>query len=273
MYRFRNNLNIFLDIFRSSKIKFAPTTNSQKVILPIMSHKFLLCFHDFSVWNYQTIMPILEEMKDFVGAPFSVLVIPDTEKASVKDIAGFKAALSQLQADGFELALHGYKHKAEFSQGRSYLGLAAMSITSREAEFAGLSEYESSRMLQQSLTAWRQLHDNEKTTPVAFVPPTWWSNSFLHLQVRNEKMLYEDRFSLTTKNGKRYASPVASFAGIPDIAINLMFNIGELTMKFPAGIPRIALHPTDFPKFRSRIKRLIRAALGSGRELAQYKDL
>ena len=29
-----------------------------------MARKFLLCFHDFSVWNYQKVTPILEELKD-----------------------------------------------------------------------------------------------------------------------------------------------------------------------------------------------------------------
>lgn len=232
--------------------------------------KFLLCFHDFSVWNFQASMSILEDMKDFVGAPFSVLVIPDTEKASDEQIKGFKDALAKLQEEGFELALHGYKHKAEFSQGRSYIGLAAMTITNREAEFAGLSEFESTRLLHLGLDAWHSLFENK---PAAFVPPTWWSNQYLHLQVRGEGMLYEDRFSLTNKNGKRYASPVASFAGIPDFAVNPMFNIGELVMKIPAGIPRIAIHPVDFPRFRPRIRHLIRAALSCGRELTYYSEL
>lgn len=229
-------------------------------------------------------MPILEEMKDFVGAPFSVLVIPDTEKASENDVAGFKAALAQLQEEGFELALHGFKHKAEFSQGRSYLGLLAMSLTNREAEFAGLSEYESTRLLQQSLNAWNKLFkssgeaDNSDETskaapPAAFVPPTWWSNSYLPMQAKGEGMLYEDRFSLTNKKGKRYASPVTSFAGIPNFAINPMCNLGELCMKLPFGTPRIALHPVDFPQLRPRIRHLIRAALCSNREIGYYKDL
>lgn len=242
-----------------------------------MSRQFLLCFHDFSVWNYQTVMPILENLKDFAGAPFSVLVIPDTAKATEDEISGFKAALTQLREEGFELALHGFKHKAEFSQGRSYLGLSAMNITNREAEFAGLSEYESSRLLRLALEAWDKLFETDssetKFVPAAFVPPTWWSNKYLPMQVRNIKMLYEGRFSLTTKKGRQIVSPVVSFAGIPKAAINPMFNAGEFIIKFPARVPRIALHPSDFPELRPRIRHLIRTALGSGRKLVQYHDL
>lgn len=242
-----------------------------------MTRKFLLCFHDFAVWNYKTIMPILEDLKALAGGPFSVLVIPCIEGANNEDIDGFKTALTQLHSEGYELVLHGYKHKAEFSQGRSYLGLAAMTITNREAEFAGLSQYESERMLQQGLAAWINLFSEKDGTeaprPAAFIPPTWWSNKHLHLQVRSKGMLYEDRFSLTTRKGKRFASPVTSFAGIPDFAVKPMFKIGEWSMKFPFGVPRIALHPTDFPRLRSRARHMIRAALGSGRTLALYRDL
>ena len=146
-----------------------------------MPRKFLLCFHDFSVWNFQKVAPILEDLKDLIGAPFSVLVIPDTEKASPETVQQFRETLFRLQSEGFELALHGYKHKAEFSQGRSYMGIIGMNLTHGEAEFAGLSEYESSRLLQQGLSAWKSLLEKK---PEAFIPPTWYSNKYLPGQVR-----------------------------------------------------------------------------------------
>ena len=88
-----------------------PHTSQPFTIFHSMVRKFLLCFHDFSVWNYQKVAPILEELKDLAGRPFSVLVIPDTEKAPSDMVKGFREMLQKLKADGFELALHGYKHK------------------------------------------------------------------------------------------------------------------------------------------------------------------
>ena len=237
-----------------------------------MARKFLLCFHDFSVWNYQKVTPILEELKDLAGGPFSVLVIPDTEKAPSDMVKGYRETLLKLKADGFELALHGYKHQAEFSQGRSYMGLIGMNLTGGEAEFAGLSEYESSRILHAGIDAWKKLFDSE-AKPTAFIPPTWYSNKFLPSQVHAEKMLYEERFALVTAKGKRYASPVASFAGIPHFLVKAAFKFGAFTLKFPFGLPRIALHPVDFPTHADKIHDLIRTALNSGRRLSQYKDL
>jgi hypothetical protein len=245
-----------------------------------MARKFLLCFHDFSVWNFQKVTPYLRDLRALAGAPFSVLVIPDTEKASEEAVDAFRKTLVELRNEGFELALHGYKHKAEFSQGRSYMGLFGMSVTHGEAEFAGLSEYESTRLLQAGLEAWDALlnpglepGDSGIVKPAAFVPPTWYSNRYLPMQVRGMKMLYEDRFSLTTVRGRRYASPVVSFAGIPDFLVQPAFKFGELMFRIPAGIPRIALHPVDFPERTEKVRDLVRTALHNRRKLVRYANL
>ena len=241
-----------------------------------MSRRFLLCFHDFSVWNFRTSLPIIASLKDLVGGCFSVLVIPCVDGASDEDVAEFKQALLQLKKEGFELALHGFKHKAEFSQGRSYAGLVGMNLTSGEAEFAGLSEYESSRLLHAALDAWKNLFvdaDGNCDMPVAFIPPTWFSNKYLPGQVRAEKMLYEDRFSLTTADGIRYASPVASFAGIPKITEKAAIAYAALIMKLPMGLPRLAVHPVDFPQFKNVIRDTIRVAQDNNRKLVLYSEL
>lgn len=242
-----------------------------------MSKKFLLCFHDFSVWNYQKVMPVLESLKELAGRSFSILVIPCTEGADEASVQGFRQALQQLKSDGFELALHGFKHKAEFSQGRSYAGLMGMNLTGGEAEFAGLSEYESGRLFQNALGAWRALVGEDSTDksvrPVAFVPPTWYSNKYLPSQVHAAKMLYEDRCSLTTARGKRYISPVASFAGIPKAMMKPALVFGRSIFNIPVGVPRLALHPVDFPHLEGEIRDLIRVALNRKFELAHYGEL
>jgi hypothetical protein len=86
-------------------------------------------------------------------------------------------------------------------------------------------------------------------------------------------MLYEDRFSLTTTEGVRYASPVASFAGIPKSTEKAAFVYAEGILKIPFGVPRIAVHPADFPRLNDKIRDLIRLALGRKRCLTLYRDL
>ncbi|MCF0224591.1 MAG: DUF2334 domain-containing protein [Fibrobacter sp.] len=235
-----------------------------------MRKRFLLCFHDFSVWNYPAVMPLLESICDLVGQPFSILVIPYTEGASEEAVTGFKNALSMLRDEGFELIPHGYKHKAEFSQGRSYSGLLAMKLTQNEAEFAGLSEPESNRLLKESINALKELVP--EIQPAVFVPPTWYSNKFLSQQVRAQKMLYESRFALITKKGKKIISPVASFAGIPKRFEKVTLKFAKFFLKAPLCTPRIALHPTDFPRLQGPIRDLLRTAIRF-RNVAQYKDI
>lgn len=237
-----------------------------------MCKRFLLCFHDLSVWNFRTVVPVLETLKDLCGRAFSVLVIPCTDGADERTVAEFREALHLLVADGFELALHGYKHKAEFSQGRSYMGLVGMNLTGGEAEFAGLSEFESNRLLREANVAWDALFANGEK-PVAFIPPTWYSNRFLPHQVRSMGMLYENRFMVVKANGKRHFSPVTSFAGIPDALMNTAFGFGKFILDLPVGLPRIALHPVDFPDRKAKVYDLVRAALGSDRKLALYSEL
>lgn len=236
-----------------------------------MGKNFLLCFHDFSVWNYQTVMPILDSLKMLAGSAFNVLVIPCVEGASEESVDGFRNALAQLRSEGFDLALHGFKHKAEFSQGRSYAGLIGMNLTGGEAEFAGLSEYESSRLLQCGIEAWNKLIPEAE--PGTFVPPTWYSNKFLQGQVRAQKMLYEDRCFLTTVTGTHIVSPVVSFAGIPKVAQKAALAFGRTVLGLPAGLPRIALHPVDFPYLEGEIHDLIRVALTKNRTPIFYRDI
>ena len=237
-----------------------------------MSKKFLLCFHDLNVWNFRTVLPVLGSLKDLCGRAFDVLVIPCTDGADADSVKDFREALAQLKAEGFELALHGYKHKAEFSQGRSYMGLVGMNLTGGEAEFAGLSEFESNRLLREANVAWDALFANGEK-PVAFIPPTWYSNRFLSHQVRSMGMLYENRFMVMTADGVPYISPVTSFAGIPDALVKPAFLFGKLILDIPVGLPRIALHPADFPSREAEVYDLVRVALCSGRKLALYSEL
>ena len=48
---------------------------------------------------------------------------------------------------------------------------------------------------------------------------------------------------------------------------------GKLILDIPVGLPRIALHPADFPSREAEVYDLVRVALCSGRKLALYSDL
>ena len=240
-----------------------------------MSKSYLLCFHDLSVWNFKTVASILQEIQDITKTPFSILVIPDTEGASHEQIQEYRNFLHELQEKGFELALHGFRHHAKLSKDRSYIGLCQMKMTNGEAEFAGMSKRRTQKLLDQSINAWNQLlqqEGQETPRPAAFIPPTWFGSKSLPTLVNHAGMLYESRTTLNPVIGKNKISPVVSFAGIPRASEPLAFLWGELMLKSPVGIPRIALHPEDFPRLKYPIKKLIRSATAQ-RRIIFYRDI
>lgn len=242
-----------------------------------MSQKYLLCFHDYSIWNYQEVTPLLHELKDIAGAPFSILVIPDVRGATESQVQDFRKVLLELHRDGFELALHGYQHKADMSLSRSYLGHFQLKITNHEAEFAGLNKSRSRNILNKSIEAWNNLINQgeylgRRIHPAAFVPPTWYGNPYLSSQAHKSNLQYESRFSLEPIIGSSVFSPVVSFAGIPRSMEKLAFLFGKLMLRQPFGRPRIALHPCDFPRLKKEIVQLIQLARLSSK-ITYYKDL
>ncbi|MCQ2098653.1 MAG: DUF2334 domain-containing protein [Fibrobacter sp.] len=242
-----------------------------------MANKFLLCFHDYSVWNFKKVTPILYKLRDLAGGPFSVLVIPDTSAANKSLVQEFRETLWKLHDEGFELALHGYRHRAKLSPDRSYRGLFEMKLTNGEAEFSGLCKHKSKKLLKQAISAWDTLLNSERPDyrrihPAAFIPPTWYGNPSLPNQVRKANMHYESRFALTPIIGYPLLSPVVSFAGIPRAAEKIAFLFGRLMLKTPFGYPRIALHPSDFPRLKKPIQELIKKARSSGK-IMFYRDI
>lgn len=242
-----------------------------------MSHKYLLCFHDYCIWNYKETTPLLYQLKEVAGAPLSILIIPDVSGAKEKEIHDFRQTLLQLHQEGFELVLHGYAHKANMSYPRSYKGLFQLKITNSEAEFAGLSRSKSRSLLNRSITAWNDLVNQGESLglrihPTAFIPPTWYGNPYLLGQVRKSNMHFESRFTLTPIIGNTIISPVTSFAGIPHCLEKLAFLFGKFMLKQPFGLSRIALHPCDFPRLQNKIFHLVRLAAKTGK-ITYYRDL
>lgn len=228
----------------------------------------LLSFHDISVHNFDAVVPLVDEILFLAGTPFALLVIPDTKGSSTERIFAFKAQLKTWQQNGFELLLHGCSHKASANSGRSYPGRLALHLTSNEAEFAGLNKESSASLLEEALSLWQAL---EVGPPTAFVPPTWHANPFLVSQVLERGMLYEGRFWIQNKN-KKILSGAISFAGLPKILGPASFTYAKQLLNTPVGVPRMALHPVDFPRRRESIHYLIRLVLAKRRWI-KYGDL
>lgn len=231
--------------------------------------KFLLCFHDFGIENAKITFPIIKRIKEHTGFSFPVLVIPDISKGNSEQISEFSNMLKELSNEKFELLIHGFSHKSNNLFKRNWQGKIANALANHEAEFAGLSKEDSSSLLHQSINSWNHLN---LSSPTGFVAPTWHGNKFLKKHVLNHGLIFEERFFIHSLKGKKIFSPVASFAGIPSSFVPMVFAFGKLSLCLKNSIPRIALHPVDFPKWEQKIFTLIDEFLKK-REPVFYKNL
>jgi len=234
-----------------------------------MAKRFLLCFHDLSVQNYEKVLPVLFDLKKIAGT-FSLLVIPCVEGETYSRVEDFRRVLAELQGEGFELALHGFRHRMDPSLERSFFGKLANRFANDEAEFAGLNYRDSAKLLDAAVGAWQGLMGLQK--PAAFVAPTWYGNCSLKSQVIEQGMVFESRISLVTPTKKRYNSMVTSFAGIPRTLEQTAIVGGDFIIASPISVPRIALHPVDFPRLEKSIYDLVKRSVDRCKVI-KYADL
>ena len=203
---------------------------------------FLLSYHDVTAENHSLVAQDLALLASWGYPRWTLMVVPEAQGHLGE---AFREQLSQFRDQGHELALHGYKHRADLSLKRSLAGKIALLLTRQEAEFAGLSVADSLSLLEDSIRSWEHLGLGSAT---GFVPPTWHAPEHLAEQaLRVGWRFYEERFYLhLQKSGitiQRWSIPV-SFAGLPSwshVFVRFMASLASCT----GGVARIALHPGD----------------------------
>lgn len=234
-----------------------------------MGSKFFLCYHDLSVKNAKQAVGQIRRIAQVANSPITVAVIPDVRQAPAADLDFFKGELQSLLQDGFELLLHGTRHLAVDSVDRNFWGKKALALTGNEAEFAGLDDCDSFRLLEQGMALWGSLGLD---LPRGFVPPAWYGNAHLKEQVLCKFDFYEDRFAVYKKSQK-ILSPALSFAGLPKLSLNVAQTSACLALRSPVGTPRLVFHPVDFEAIgETRILNLTRFSVSKRKQIF-YRDI
>lgn len=193
------------------------------------------------------------------GVKPALLVVPDYHaRAKLSDHPAYCAKLRALQADGHEIYLHGYYHRAE---GGSFFRQKV--VSAGEAEFAAVAPSE----------ARRRLDDGERMLRDAglaingFVAPAWSMPKWV-LSLLGERgyAFSEDHVRIYDPSKQRSrASLVLNFASrTPG---RLFSSVAWCRVARPARrvVPaRIAIHPADmrFALLRSETESLLRWADG-----------
>ena len=202
---------------------------------------FFIALHDVSVDTHEVCAHELNLLAQSGIQRCTLLVIPDSARGVTEE---FRRALRRFQADGHELALHGYRHHAEPGYRRGLAGQLALRLTHGEAEFAGLALDDSKDLLEQALRAWDRLGLGRAA---GFTPPTWHSNPWL---VRQSMKIgwdfHEERFSIYLR-GKRspLTSVPVSLAGLSPTIQALSLSLARHLVPHLPGVPRLVLHPGE----------------------------
>ena len=235
--------------------------------------KFILCYHSFSVLNYKRASVQIRRIAEAAGAPISIAVSPSFGAAPESGAEQFREELEKFVQDGYEIMLHGARHRADLSLKRSLFGKIALWISNNEAEFAGINERFTQALLKRSLALWKA-HGTGK--PSGFIPPIWFGNKHLKKQALEIFDYYEDYHGIYHKvDGKikKTNSGTHSFSIIPTALLGIAQTYACLRMLLPGGVHRLVFHDKDFRTIgEKRILNMVRYT-STMREKIMYRDL
>ena len=235
--------------------------------------KFILCYHSFSVNNFKKASVQIRKLAEAAGSPISIAVIPAFGAAPESEAEQFREELDKFVKEGYEIMLHGARHRADLSLNRSIAGKLALLVSNNEAEFAGIDERFTQALLKRSLALWKA-HGNGK--PSCFIPPIWFGNKYLKEQALEIFDYYEDFHGIYQKvkgNIKKTNSATLSFSILPTPILGIAQTYACLRMLLPGGVHRLVFHDKDFRTIgEKRILNMVRY-ISTLREKIMYKDL
>jgi predicted deacetylase len=235
--------------------------------------KFILCYHSFSVNNFKKASVQIRKLAEAAGSPISIAVIPAFGAAPESEAEQFREELDKFVKEGYEIMLHGARHRADLSLNRSITGKLALLVSNNEAEFAGIDERFTHALLKRSLALWKA-HGNGK--PSGFIPPIWFGNKYLKEQALEIFDYYEDFHGIYQKvkgNIKKTNSATLSFSILPTPILGIAQTYACLRMLLPGGVHRLVFHDKDFRTIgEKRILNMVRY-ISTLREKIMYKDL
>ena len=235
--------------------------------------KFILCYHSFSVNNFKKASVQIRKLAEAAGSPISIAVIPAFGAAPESEAEQFREELDKFVKEGYEIMLHGARHRADLSLNRSIAGKLALLVSNNEAEFAGIDERFTQALLKRSLALWKA-HGNGK--PSGFIPPIWFGNKYLKEQALEIFDYYEDFHGIYQKvkgNIKKTNSATLSFSILPTPILGIAQTFACLLMLLPGGVHRLVFHDKDFRTIgEKRILNMVRY-ISTLREKIMYKDL
>ena len=198
----------------------------------------LVSIHDVMPETLPQVLAILRFLEARAVFPVTLLVVPGCQW-SKNDINQLKS----LQASGYELAGHGWQHRAK-RIASAWHRLHGMLISRNEAEHLSLSKDEIIHIITDSYSWFIQ---NGLAAPILYVPPAWAMG-----RIRKKKLktlpfrLYEIQAGVYDAAADRMLYlPVTGYMADTRFRVKAIRTTNLINQYFFRGPLRIAIHPQD----------------------------
>ena len=245
---------------------------------PAASKSLIVSLHDAHPGSRAAIAEQIALLAAYGITRSSILVVPEFHHTRpVQEDTTFCDAVSNWQAKGHEIVLHGYFHDRKESPPEKLSTLFWTRLyTSREAEFLDLPRETAKQRLEKG----RALFDSLGWRSTGFVAPAWLMAEGL------TNLLAEMGFAYTTRVGE--IIPLLPGVNRVVASQSLCYSTRASWRRFASGIwnkylygrlretnlIRLSLHPRDleFPLMRRQIDQILRASLKRGFQPTTYGD-
>ncbi|MDZ7831448.1 MAG: polysaccharide deacetylase family protein [Desulfobacterales bacterium] len=198
----------------------------------------LVSIHDVMPKNLPQVLAILRFLEARAVFPVTLLVVPGCQW-SKNDINQLKS----LQASGYELAGHGWQHRAK-RIASAWHRLHGMVISRNEAEHLSLSEDEIIHIITDSYSWFRQ---NSLAAPILYVPPAWAMGRIGKKKLKTLPFrLYETQAGVYNAAADRMLYlPVTGYMADTRFRVKAIRTTNLINQYVFRGPLRIAIHPQD----------------------------
>ncbi len=198
----------------------------------------LVSIHDVMPDTLPQVLAILRFLEARAVFPATLLVVPGCQW-SKNDINQLKS----LQDAGYELAGHGFQHRAKRISS-AWHRLHGMLISRNEAEHLSLSEDEIIHIITDSYSWFRQ---NSLAAPILYVPPAWAMGRIGKRKLKTLPFrLYETQAGVYDAAADRMLYlPVTGYMADTRFRVKAIRTTNLINQYVFRGPLRIAIHPQD----------------------------
>jgi hypothetical protein len=241
------------------------------------ARRLVVSFHDLHPGSRDVCARFLEQLAGRGVTRASLLVVPRWHGAAAfTGDAAFTRWLKDRAAEGHDICLHGWFHRAGPAPGNAWQRLVSTRYTAGEGEFYRIDRETARERIRDGIA----MLAGEAGLPVfGFTPPAWL------LSDAGRTALVEAGLSYSTTLGRVDLLRRGASVPAPTIVYSCRSAWRRLvsrlwvrlwaTVNADAPVLRIAAHPIDFThaKIEASLLHRIDRALASGRTPATYRDM